>query len=199
MVQKSAPGRVLAPAPEWLVWATVALALLIGWWLQASVVGRSTTASLGASTFSYPATWTVSSADDTLFAVSDPSGGVYGALARLRQLPRAELPLPVSQSSLADVAASWSLLQGEGLEGYRMLNITPTTVQGREAMSVEYAYLSDPPQGAVGGVMPGLMHAIDTLLVSNDQLFVLSVAVESREADRLASLHEQFLAGWRVP
>ncbi|HMO60245.1 MAG TPA: hypothetical protein PKC19_23075 [Roseiflexaceae bacterium] len=43
--------------PEWVVWLTVILALLIGLGLRSAVVGRMQTVQAGPTTISYPANW----------------------------------------------------------------------------------------------------------------------------------------------
>jgi hypothetical protein len=83
--------------------------------------------------------------------------------------------------------------------GYRVLGIEKTTVQGREAMRVESAYLLDSSLGTSTNALPGLMHAVDTLVLSGDKFYILSYAAESSQFDRLRSTEDRLFSSWHIP
>ncbi|MEN9934841.1 MAG: hypothetical protein RLZZ387_1420 [Chloroflexota bacterium] len=194
----SARFRRVSEEPEWAVWLTVLVGLLAGWLVMTAATGRTATAEAGTSRVIYPAGWVRDAGEEgAIFAVTDVDGGVYGARASVRQLPKSELA-PSAGVAAEEDAAGWALIRGQELEGYRVLGITPAQVGGKAALSVEYAYLTDPPLGASGS-MPGLMHAIDTIVASGEEYYILTVAVEASESARLAELQQQLVAGWQVP
>lgn len=198
VLDKVLVGEGKAEEPEWVVWLVVAAALLSGWILQASVLGQMTTATVGKVSLSYPAAWARTSETGAAFAAYDFNhGGIYGARVSLRQTPKAELF--AVDGSLYDAAINWVTARQKQLSGYRLLEVGETRAQGRDAVRVEYAYLLDSPQGTASGAMPALMRAVDTLVVSGDQIYALSFAAESQQYDKLSGLREQILAGWRVP
>jgi hypothetical protein len=97
----------------------------------------------------------------------------------VRAVPKNDL-LP-GGGSLVDAATSWSLTRNDSLVGARILSITEGTVNGREAAMVEYAYLASSPGGSAEGAMPGLMHAVDTLVLAGDTYQILTFAAESHD------------------
>ncbi len=201
-------GQGRRDEPEWVVLATVGLALLAGLILQFSVLGRTETATAGQIALSYPAGWTRAGDRAAVLSFADTNqGGLFPPTVAVREVPRADV-FP-GEASLADVGAAWSLTRGERLESYRVLDVQPTTVNGREAVDVEYAYVSDGRLGSMGGSagLPAVMHAIDTIVASGDKLYVLTVAAENSDYTRLTtaqfprfrSLRDDVLANWRVP
>jgi len=201
-------GQGRREEPEWVVLATVAVALLLGLALQHSVLGRLETATAGPVSLAYPATWNKSGERAALLSFADTAkGGLFAPTVAVRGVARADVL--ANEGNLADVAAAWSLARGQRLEAYRVLSIRPTTVNGREAMDVEYAYLSSGQLGSLGGGggMPGLMHAVDTVVASGDKLYVLTFAAETSDYARLTtaqfprfrSVRDDVLANWRLP
>ena len=51
------PGRGQTEEPEWTVWLTVLICLLIGWVITTTVTGQTTTIPVGSGAVRYPATW----------------------------------------------------------------------------------------------------------------------------------------------
>lgn len=203
MINVGLRGRGRAEEPEWIVILTVAIALLIGWFIQASVVNRMETASAGNISISYPASWTRASEEGALLSASDRMGsGTFGPRISLRQVPRADLVPTNSGSaapSIADVASAWSIQRGTGLVGYRVLKIERKTLGGREAVDVTYAYLAEGGLGAAGTVLPQVMQAVDTLIATGDQIDILTFATAGDEFARSSDLHQRVLASWRLP
>ena len=205
MMSLTLPGHGRQEEPEWAVYLTVAVAIVIGLAVQWSVVGRTTTVTAGGSTVAYPATWQRVPEEGTLLAVADRSqGGIFGARVTVRELPKADL-LP-GEGSTIDAATNWSLARNEALVGYRVLSITETTVNGREAARVEYAYLASSPGGSADGAMPGLMHAIDTVVLAGSTYQILTFAAEQRDFETLTTrqlplfrnVYDDVLRSWRT-
>lgn len=199
-------GRGRREESEWAVLATVALALLVGLILQGVALGRTATATAGTTTLSYPASWTRTSEGEAVFAAADlDRGGVFGARALVHEVPKKALS-PRGEA-LTEAATTWSLSRAQGLPGFRILQIKPTTLHGREAVNVEYAYLAEPPSGSLSGALPGLMRAIDTIVAGADRYHILTFAAESSDFHRHTSAqfprfrddHAALLRGWRLP
>ncbi len=184
--------------PEWIVWVVVVAGLALGWLLASYVQGQTRSVTAANMTLSYPATWTVTTEPGAAFIAYDlHNGGVFGPRVGMWQKAKKDL-FPV-EGSLNDAATNWAMAYQNQLDGFRLLNLNKAKVQGRDAVQVEYAYLMDSPQGAANGAMPALMHGVDTLVVSGDNVGILTFAAQSQDFASFAGLREQLLASWRVP
>jgi hypothetical protein len=197
-----------AQEPQWIVYLTAAVALLIGLGLQWFATNQTQTGTVGASSIGYPPSWVQTTEPGADFAAADlHNGGPYGAGVSLRAVDKATLVSrlanqnpPPSDADLLNVGATnWSLQRGEGLVGYRVLGINKTSVQGHDAINVESAYLLDSSLGSATNGLPGLMHAVDTVVLSGDKFYILSYAAESSQFDRLQSTHDRLLSSWHIP
>jgi hypothetical protein len=174
--------------------------LLIGWVIATTVSGRTETfADVAGGSLTIPATWVKTKEAGAVFAATDLNAGTYGTRVSVRQASQADLLPQRSGDTLEAAASNWILIRSPELEGYRVLEITPTTLQGRNAVTIEYAYLTDPPQGGGTGVMPGLMHAVDTIVASGDGFVILTVATERGNDTALEQLVATAQAGWQIP
>ena len=191
---------------EALVWLTVAVALLIGLGIANLVLGRTASAQAGGMTLAYPAAWVPSAAEGADFTAVDlRGGGIFGARVSMRSLPKA-LVL-TGQANPRAAAQGWSLLRGQDLSAYRILDLDSRMLNGREAASLEYAYVAGGPLGSASNTLPALMRAVDTLVESGDRYYILSFAAEANDFARLTdrrfprfrNVLEDLLAGWRVP
>lgn len=183
--------------PEWLVVLTVALAVILGLALQYAVSVRSLSASVGSTTLSYPAGWVRTSEEGAQFAAADLNrGGAYAPRVSVREFAKTDL-VPLS-GDLYEAALNWSVQKGENLVGYRVLDIQPVTLAGRPAYNIETAYLMDDALGSGTNNVPGLMHAVDTVVESRDKYYVLNFATEQTQFARQRDLHNTLLAGWRI-
>jgi hypothetical protein len=176
-------------------------------------VSRTQPANAGAMSLTYPATWAAANEDGALFAAADlRRGGAAPARISVREVPKAQLAPAINtggEQTLTDAATAWSLQRGRNLTAYRVIGITPTTVNGREAVDVEYAYVSSGQglAGMGGGGLPVLVRAADTVVASGDSYAILTFAADSAEWDRLntgqfprfRSVHDSILSSWRVP
>ena len=205
-------GRGRKEESEWLVWLTVAVGLLIGLGIELFAVGRTQTASAGPMRVTYPAGWATTKEPGALFSAVDlRRGGAAPTTVSVRQLPKGQVGATATggQSTLTEAATAWSVQRGRNLTGYKVLDISPTTVNGREAVNVEYAYVTSggalPGLGGAGA--PALVRAVDTLVTSGDGYAMLTFSADSTDWDRVhsaqfprfRSLHDSILSGWQVP
>lgn len=190
-------GKGKSEEPEWVVWLVVAIGLLAGGLFGTYVLGQTKTTASGKNSVTFPASWSLTTEPGAILSVYDlEGGGVFGTRVSVRVKPKAAL-YP-EEGSLYDAAANWAVDREKELSGFRLLGIEPTRIQGRDAASIEYAYLLDSPASA-SGMMPALMHAVDTITISGDQIYGLSFAAESHAYDRVRSLSDQIIATWQVP
>jgi hypothetical protein len=199
MSSMSFPGQGKSEEPEWVVWLTVLISLLIGWVITTTVTGQTASAPIASGSLRYPASWVKTKEDGAIFAATDLNNGSYGARISVRQVGKADLIGARGQDNLDNAASGWTVLRSQDLEGYRVLKIDQVKLQGRDAVAIEYAYLTDAPEGQAAGAMPALMHAIDTVIASGDQYTILSVAVDQSGGDSLAELNSRIQAGSQLP
>ena len=201
-------ARAQVQEPQWIVYLTAAIALLIGLGLQWFATNQTQTGTAGGSSIGYPQSWVQTTEPGADFAAADLNdGGPFGARVSLRALDKTALVSrlanqnpPPSDADLLNIGATnWSLQRGEGLVGYRVLGITKTNVQGHDAMNIESAYLLDSSLGSATNALPGLMHAVDTVVLSGDKFYILGYAVENSQFDRLQSTHDRLLSSWHIP
>jgi hypothetical protein len=193
------PGRDQSEEPEWTVWLTVIICLLIGWAIMNTVTNKTSTAQVAGGSIRFPATWVKTNEPGALFGATDLDSGSYGARVSIRQAAKADLVGPRGQNSLDAAASGWTVVRSQDLEGYRILKIDPIKLKDRDAIAIEYAYLTDPPEGQASGVMPALMHAIDTVVASGDNYTIVTVAVDQSSGDDLADLNTRLLADTQLP
>jgi hypothetical protein len=193
------PGTGRSEEPEWTVWLTVLICLVLGWVIMTTVVGRTQLNESAAGRLAYPASWVPTREEGATFAATDLDAGPYGSRVSIRQVAKTDLITTRSSDTLDTAAASWAVLRSRDLEGYRVLSITPTTVANRDAIAVEYAYVTNPPEGAASGVIPAVMHGIDTVVASGEQFSILSTVVDQNSGDDLAALNARMLANWQAP
>ena len=180
--------------PEWLVWLTVGVALLLGYLLLTMINGQTRSASAGSMNLNYPSTWVPVQREGAAFAASDRlSGGPFAPTVTLYELPRTDL-LPLT-GGLEEAAANWTLRKQEDLVGYRVLSVTP--VEGRDMLRVDSVYLQDPTIGASG--LPALMRGVDFIKLAGDNFYILSYSVENSEYDSHRGQLEALLNGWQTP
>ena len=202
MARTVATPRGRTQEPEWAVLLTVAAALIIGFVLQMVIQQQTATGPVGAGAVLYPAGWAQIEEEGAGFAAADLNGsGPLGPRVSLREFDKATLlpSLIGPEGTLRDAATNWSLQRGKDLVGYRVLDITETRVQGREAYNVESAYLLESTLGAGTNGMPGLMHGVDTVVESGDKYYILTFAAEASQFDNVSSVHERLLNDWRIP
>ncbi len=191
------PGQGTHPQPEWAVWLTALIALAVGLAITGFATGQTTTVTAGGMTISYPVDWIKSDQKDALISASDLSNsGIFAPHFAVVKVAQSDL-LPSSSGGVVDAATAWSIRQSSSITAYRLLKISPVKVQGHDAAQVEYGYLMDPPQGAGSGGMPALMHAVDTIVASGDQYYILTFASPQEDYAASGGTRDRILASWR--
>jgi hypothetical protein len=197
--------------PEWLVWLTVGVALLLGYVLLVMTLGQTRSATAGAMTLNYPSTWVPVQTEDATFSASDRlNGGPFAPTVVLYEMPRADL-LRLA-GGVEEAAANWTLRKQDELVGYRVLGVTSVgggavatpsldganePQQGSNTVRVDSVYLKDAAIGGSG--IPALMRGIDVIRLSGDNFYILSYSVENSEYDSHRGQFEALLNGWRTP
>jgi hypothetical protein len=173
--------------PEWLVWLTVLILLAIGLIAKTVVVNQTTTFSQDNLSVTYPADWTpiASNAPDTVLSVGESfGGGLFPARLAVRQLLAADVSR--SAQSLGDLALEWSDDQAKDLLAYRVLDIEPVQVRGKDAVRVDYAYVAE-PAFAAPDALPIVARGSDYLIRQGETLTVVQLLAASDAFDGLSS------------
>jgi hypothetical protein len=169
---------------------------MLGFFLMYFVTNQTSTATAGTTTLSYPSTWVPATEKGAAFAVADTKdGGIFGDRVVVYKLAKTDL-LP-GQGGLTEAAGNWSLRQQSDRVGYRSLTVKSTTVGGKDAVTIEAAYLMDSPFGASS--MPALMHSYATIVQSGDGFYVLTYSTANPDTDRARSMNDKLVSSWRVP
>ena len=186
--------RARSQEPEWLVWLTVGLALLLGYLLLNMIAGQTRAATAGAMTLNYPSTWVPVQSEGAAFSASDRlNGGPFAPTVTLYEMPRTDLLR--FEGGVEEAAANWTLRKQDDLVGYRLLNVTP--VEGRDMLRVDSVYLKDAALGASG--IPALMRGIDLIRLSGETFYIMSYSVENDQYDSHKGQLDALLNGWRTP
>jgi hypothetical protein len=168
--------------PEWIVVATVVLALALGGVLMAVATTRATSASLGAMHWRYPAAWGQEEAAATAWSASGLGTATYGAVTVLRDLD------PAAPVSLDDLVAQRGFDQAGAHALYRVLATERTKVGGRSAVALRYAYVRD--NAAIGvGALPVVVEGEDYIIPYQGRVYLLTLEAE---ADALAGQQPAF-------
>ena len=187
--------------PEWTVLLTVAVALLIGYFVMTMVQGQTQAGTAGPQSVAYPAAWVQTSEPGATFAAADLNrSGPFGPRVSLRQIAQKDLIphwIGGGTPSLLDAAQAWSTQRGTDLVGYRVLKISPNDTQKPTSVDIESGYLMEASAGS--GAMPGLMHAIDTLKASGDSYYILTFAADANQFAHYSSVRDALLASWHTP
>lgn len=184
-------GRGRSDEPEWPVLLAVGAALLIGALIAVLASGGSTTVRRDDLTVAYPAGWVQADEPGAAIAAVDyERGGVFGPRISVRRLLKEELAAS-PDVAVGDAAAAWVLRRAEALTAYRVVDLEPVRVRGRDGIRIEYAYVENGPSGATAGSLPGVMRAADTIVDAGNSYAVLTLASENGDWGRLS--------GWRFP
>ncbi len=164
-----------AEEPEWLVWALVIALLAVGFIVRSIVVNRSFAFSEGSLSVSYPASWTQvkSDSENEILTVSESfDAGLFPARFTLQQMPAADIGS--NAQTLGDFALKWADRKAKDLLGYRVLSIEETEVRGRDAVRVEYVYVTEPVMTTPNSI-PIVAEGADILIRQGDVMTVASL------------------------
>ncbi len=190
------PGRGKGEEPEWTVLLTVAVALLLGTLLMATVSGASRGATVAGMTLSYPAKWSTLKEPGALFAARDLFAGAAAARVSVHEVPTAE------NAEMGTATGAWSVALAERHLGFHASATTRETLNGRAVTQVAYAYVL-----AQAGSAPVLMRGIDTIASAGGKWYALSFVAPSDRFDELAtrrlprfsSTFHDIVGSWRLP
>ncbi|GAB4127656.1 MAG: hypothetical protein Fur005_10210 [Roseiflexaceae bacterium] len=186
-IQRTRQGGARPPAADAVlgdrqanrvVVAVFALLLLIG------LIGWHTTTNAMVLFFregvrgAYPASYTLSTADDALLDVADPL--VSGTRFRVRAF---------AGQDLAVVATQLAGERGASAAFYRVTEQAAAMVAGRDALRQRFAMVET---GAFVGVTPRVVEGIDYLLIDDDRVVVVSLIADADSAASEAAF-EQFV------
>jgi len=164
----------------WAVALTVAVVLLVGWLLKTMVEGRSTAFASpdGKVSLSYPAGWTVSKAEEgTLLSVSN----LYapGMPPALKVFSRTL----AQDQRLADAAIAWTMSRMNALHEFRDLGAVETTLAGKPAIALNYAYVAEPTAGAGPATLPIVARGRDTIVLLDKEYVVFSATSDAAQGE----------------
>lgn len=182
--------------PEWIVWALVIVMLFAGFLIKGSTEGKTEAFTGGGVSLSFPEAWSLSSpeGEGQLLKAADPlTSAGFATEVQVWQLPVSSVGrnLPF----LEDVAFAWTNQRANGLESFTALNTTSSTVDGKPAISVEYAYIAAPSTAAS---LPAVVHAVDVLVQQGETLTVISFAAEAQAFDATASTWQSILKSVKI-
>jgi hypothetical protein len=193
----SAPApraRTRGEEPEWIVWATVILAVIIGLVLQFATTGQTNSGTGAGMTVSYPSTWVAAREDGAAFAVANTlQGGAFAQRLALFEKPKSDL-LPL-QGGIEEAAQNWAIERQQALSSYRILSMTKPA--GEEGVRVESAYVMDSPFGA--SAVPTVMRAVDVVRQKGDKFYILSYATKADDFAAGKDTLNNIIASWKLP
>ncbi len=176
-----------AEEPEWLVWALVIGLLAVGVVVKTAVAGRMESFSASGVSLSYSAEWTQSTAPEQLLYAADLfSSAQFPTSVTVRQVPLNEIGRNLA--SLGDIAMAWNTQLSKELQVYRSLNNVPTTIDGQDAVMIEYAYVPQSTRGSGASAAPVVARAQDYLILRGDTLTIITLAANANIFETEASL-----------
>lgn len=161
--------------PEWLVWVLVIALLGMGLIVRTIVVNRSTDFSKDNISVSYPASWTRIKSDmgNEVLAVGEPfDAGLFPARFTLQQMPVTDIS--TSAQSLGDFALKWADRKAKERLGYKVLSIEETMVGDKEAVRVDYVYVTEPAIPTPNS-LPIVAEGADVLIRQDNVMTVASL------------------------
>ncbi len=195
---------------EWPIWAMVIIALLLGLLVESIDLNRSRTVQAGNAQVSYPADWSRTREEGTLFAATDISrGGGFGPRVSMREVPKDQLLGAGTKvgagATLFDAATGWSITRSSQLSAFRVLDTQSLRVNGRDAQAVDYAYASGSTEGSAGGA-PVIIRARDVMVDGGQNYEILTFAANSADYARLSGkqfplfrdLQGRITDSWRI-
>ena len=178
--------------PEWVVWLVVILLLVAGLFLKISAEGRTRDFSGSGVAISYPAEWVQLTGEGQLLYVADPfSSAQFPTGLTVRQIPVEEAGRNLA--TIGDVAAAWAIRQGQDKQVYRVLNIEPASINGQDAVRVEYAYVPQAVPGGHTNAVPVVARAQDYLVQQGESLTIITLAAAANVFEANADLWQSVL------
>jgi hypothetical protein len=179
----------------WVI-LTALVGVLLALALKTTVEGRSTAFSAlgGDVSLQYPSAWVLGKASEgTLLTVSDPrSPSSFSSLITVRTRPLAQ------GEQLIDAATSWALSQNRTLREFSDLGSEQTTLAGRPAIRLNYAYVAPVPAGAGRATLPVVARATNTLVIAGNQVLIFGAASDANRYESYADLFQKMLSSVKL-
>lgn len=197
----SLPGHGRRGEPEWPVLLTLAAALTLGLLVQLAATSRTEALTADGISVNVPPGWIATREEGAVIAARDLSEGDLGVRLSVYAVGRAELA-PASEAGIDVVSDAWSLRLGIlHPEALQLVRQYPDRAAGREARTIEYAYLTRSRDGR-----PVLMRASDTLVAGVELVYVLTFATPSERFAQATepqfplfrSLRADVVGSWRI-
>jgi hypothetical protein len=186
-------GLFRAEEPEWLVWLLVVVMLGIGLLARTIVVNQTSTYNEGNVSVVYPLGWMALDKQDEneLLNVGEPfDSSLFPARFALLQMPAAEIS--TNAQSLGDFALKWSDRGSRDLLAYRVMEIEPIKVRGRDAVRVDFVYVAEPALATPNSI-PVVAHGSDVLIRNGDNITIARFVADSDAFDGFAPVWDRVL------
>lgn len=184
-----------AEEPEWIVWVLVIVLLGAGLALRGSVEGRTQQFTGGGITVSYPADWVDNADGSVLLNAGATFSGRAPTSVQVRQV--AVTAIGQKLKTMSDIALAWSAGHNKEFDAYSALRVEPTTLGGKDAVLIEYAYVAPPLVGAASTGVPVIARARDYLVRQGDTVTVLTLVAEANTFTTADALWEAIIASVR--
>jgi len=176
--------------PEWLVILTVLGALLIGGVLMTISISRTRPLALGQVSLSYPANWSASEGIPELsVGAQDLASSASVTISYQRKLD------PQAPVTMNDLVAERSFELAQNTQLFRVLETKTTQVNGKKAVMLSYAFVSDPATSSYQSTLPRVIQGEDYLIPY--QGIVYCVAFQDEASAWQASRIERVLKSIR--
>jgi len=174
---------------DWLVIATLAIALLLGWAVMAFAEGQKsvyTDAETGL-VVRYPKDWFLKGDEKLVFQALDPASGSFKTTYQVRLWPVAATGSPTS--TLAAVLNDASLSRAQEGTAYRLFDIVQgEDKDGTPTMEATYVYVVESPD-LFTQRMPVVVMGLDIAVASDDGTYVFSLLADK---DAFGDAERQF-------
>jgi RsiW-degrading membrane proteinase PrsW (M82 family) len=176
---------VRAGSQPWF-WMALTAMLMVGWALAGAVEARTVSFAdpQGGLRLRYPAGWFAVPGSTNLLDVQDPLSGapVPTGLIVTRE------PRPADRT-IDQIVRDGVLSQVERLAMYRVLRERSMRVAGQEAIAVEYAFVADPHDTALGAErVPVVMWGKEVVVPAGGVVYRVDVRAASHQAARARAL-----------
>jgi len=178
------------------VWIALVVLLSLGWGMKTSVEGRAFEFAdpQGSLRIRYPAGWLPTPGGTALLDVQDPLSGA-GVPTRL-VVTREPRP---SDRTLDQIARSSIMARMKTLAMYRVLSNDATSVAGKDAVAVRYAFVAD-PHGEFLAMqrVPVVVRGVEYVVLMDRAVYRIDVQADDAVFDSAGPAIDRILKGVRL-
>lgn len=172
---------------------SVALAVMLtaGWALLGSVEARTITFAdpQGTLRLNYPSGWLAVPGSPNLLEVADPLSGAGIPISLT--LTRQERP---ADRTLERIVSEGIPARSQQLVMYRVLGQRPLRVAGRDAVAVEYAFVTEPHEAVLAAErLPVVVRGIEVVILTNGAVYRVDLRSAAGTFDRARAFLERTL------